>query len=55
MRDWVQVGLLTFIAAILLEGRMRVAIKIAVIETDLAWIRGTLTKWGMAPPESKQN
>lgn len=49
--DWVQSALLAAIVAMLLEARINIGTRVAVIERDLEWIRATLGKWGMISPK----
>ena len=48
--EWIKVGLIFVGVLLLLEARIRLGIKVALVERDLEWIRQTLTKWGMVPP-----
>jgi hypothetical protein len=50
MGQWIDGGLLIAIVLMLLEARISVGTRVAVIERDLEWIRATLTKWGMIAP-----
>lgn len=50
MVDLFTVLLLAGILAVLIESRMTIGTKVAVMANDLDWIRGMLVKWGMVPP-----
>ena len=54
MVQWLDAGLLTAIVLMLLEARITIGIRVAVIERDLDWIRATLTKWGMIAPKDSE-
>lgn len=49
--DWVNSALLAGIVCLLLEARINIGMRVAVIERDLEWIRATLAKWGMIAPK----
>lgn len=54
MPAWVDSVMLASIVALLLEARINLGTRVAVIERDIEWIRATLAKWGMiAPADSK--
>lgn len=44
------VVLLAGILAVLIETRISVGTRVAVMERDLRWITASLVKWGMVPP-----
>ncbi len=50
MNDWVQGGLLIAILLMLLEARINMGSRLALVERDLEWVRASLVKWGMIPP-----
>jgi len=50
MVDWLIFGALIVIACILIETRITVGTKVAVMENDMQWIRAALQKWGIVPP-----
>jgi hypothetical protein len=51
MVSWLDAGLLIAIVLMLLEARITIGTRVAVMERDLEWIRATLVKWGMIAPE----
>jgi hypothetical protein len=53
MVEWVKVALLALTLFVLIEARIRLFTAIAVIERDLEWMRASLTKWGLTPPDPK--
>ena len=56
MTDVVSALLLAAILVVLIETRITVGTKVAVMERDLAWITASLAKWGLvAPRESKRD
>jgi hypothetical protein len=42
--------LLAIILVVLIEGRITVGTRVAVMERDLSWISASLVKWGMVVP-----
>jgi len=50
MPSWVDSALLAAIVAMLLEARITIGTRVALIERDMEWIRATLAKWGMIAP-----
>lgn len=49
--DILNSALLAGIVILLLEARINIGTRVAVIERDLEWIRATLGKWGMIAPK----
>jgi hypothetical protein len=45
--------LLAIILAVLIEGRITVGERVAVMERDLSWISASLVKWGMVVPRDQ--
>ena len=45
--------MLAAIVALLLEARINIGTRVAIIERDLEWIRATLQKWGMIAPAER--
>jgi hypothetical protein len=45
--------LLSVILVVLVEGRISIGTKVAVIERDIQWVTASLVKWGMVPPVRK--
>lgn len=45
--------LLAAILIVLLESRVTLGTKVAVMERDLNWISASLAKWGMIPPRER--
>ena len=48
------IALLVSILIVLIESRITVGTKVAVIERDLEWISASLVKWGMIAPLKTQ-
>ena len=46
--------LLSAILIVLIESRITVGTKVAVMARDLEWITASLVKWGMIPPSAIQ-
>lgn len=46
--------LLAAILVVLVESRISVGTKVAVMERDLKWITASLVKWGMIPPRQPE-
>jgi hypothetical protein len=50
MPTWINSALLAGIMLMLLEARINIGTRVAVIERDIEWIRATLAKWGLIAP-----
>ncbi len=50
MVDIIIAVLLGLILITLIESRITVGTKVAVMERDISWISASLAKWGMIPP-----
>jgi hypothetical protein len=50
MNTWLNSALLGSIVVMLLEARITIGTRVALIERDMEWIRATLAKWGMIAP-----
>jgi len=48
--DYVQGALLVAILLLLLEARITMGNRLAIVERDMEWLRASLVKWGMIPP-----
>lgn len=48
--DWVNGVLLVGVLMLLLESRITMGNRLAVLERDMEWMRASLVKWGMIPP-----
>jgi hypothetical protein len=51
MVSWANAAMLVAIVLMLLEARITIGTRVAVMERDLEWIRATLVKWGMIAPK----
>jgi hypothetical protein len=52
MLHWVDSALLSAIVLMLLEARITIGTRVALIERDMEWIRATLAKWGLISPST---
>lgn len=52
--DWVNGGLLIGVLILLLESRITMGNRLAVLENDMQWMRASLVKWGMIPPDDRR-
>jgi hypothetical protein len=53
--DWLeQHGLTLALFVTLAFHWVRMEVKLAVVVRDMEWVRASLTKWGLTPPEVKR-
>ena len=50
----VSIILLAAILVVLVESRITVGTRVAVMARDIEWITASLVKWGMLPPSGRQ-
>jgi hypothetical protein len=48
--QWVLIVLISAIFVLLLEARLSLGTRLAVLERDIEWITASLQKWGLVPP-----
>jgi len=46
--------LLALILVVLIEARISIGTRVAVMERDLSWISASLVKWGMIVPRDRE-
>lgn len=51
MANWILVVLLAAILVLLIEARINIGARIALVERDLEWMAASLAKWGFIGPQ----